>query len=138
MHGQTVAMAAAYAARIVNRFAAVPEHARVLHVEVDGQRLVDLDILAGLDTAAAEDALIRIIGVEGVGVVLLIRLALEFVALDGNLHLRIGVVQRAVAGVVLAQRAIQLVLGDQPIHAFFARRLGFGDLTGDLQPVVRL
>ncbi len=70
--------------------------------------------------------------------VLLIRLALEFVALDWDIHLRIGVVQRAVAGVVLAQRAIQLVLGDQPIHAFFARRLGFGDLTGDLQPVVRL
>ena len=109
----------------------------MFHVEVDGQRLVDLDVLAGLDTAATENALVGIVGVEGVGMILVVRLALEFVALDRRIDLRIGVVQRAVAGVVLAQRAVQLVLGHQPIHAFLARGLGLGYLAGDFEPVAR-
>ena len=37
---------------------------------VDGEGLVDLHILAGFDAAAAEDALVGVVAVEGVGVVL--------------------------------------------------------------------
>src|SRR6185312_850338 len=93
---------------------------------VDAQRLVHLDVLAGLDTAPAEDALVRIIRVERTRVVLRIGLAPEGIPLNRDLHVREGVVQRAIARVVLSHRAVELVLGEQAIHAFLAcaRRTG--------------
>ena len=45
-------------------------------------------------------------------------LAREFVALDGDVHAGEGVVQLAVAGIVLAHCAIQFMLGEDAVHRF--------------------
>ena len=69
--------------------------------------------------------------------VLGVRLALEGIPLDRHSHVGVGVVQRAVAGVVLAYRAIELVLREQAVHAFLARACG-GLATADHpQPLAR-
>jgi hypothetical protein len=57
------------AAGISNRRTAVPLHARIGVLPIDGKGFVDLDVLAGLHAATAENALVGIVTVEGVGVV---------------------------------------------------------------------
>ena len=51
---------------------------------VDAQGLIHLQVLAGLDASSAQDALIRIVTVKGIGDVLFIRLGFEggFLVLD--------------------------------------------------------
>ena len=67
-------------------------------------------VLAGLDAAAAKDALVRVVAVERVGGVDLVRLGLEriFLVLHRE-HLR-RVVDRAIAVVVVADRAVEQVV----------------------------
>ncbi len=89
----------------------------------DGQSFVDLEILAGLDAAAAENTLIGIVTVERVGVIDLVGLGLEWQALvlDAQ-HLR-GVVHCAVAVVVVAHGAIQEVIAQNAVERFRSRGL---------------
>jgi len=125
------AVAAGDAARLADRFAGIPQHARVRAVVVDAQRFVDFDVLARLHAAAAQDALIRVVGVERIGFVFVVWFSREFVALDGDVHVGEGVVQLAVAGVVFAYRAIQLMLGEEAVHRFLARFYGVGRIDHD-------
>src|SRR3569623_1352275 len=60
------ALQAAHAERTRDWLSAVPQYARMLHRPVDAQGLVDLHVLAGLHAASAEDALMRIVGIERV------------------------------------------------------------------------
>ena len=80
----------------VDDLAAVPEDAGVGGLPVDGEGLVDLDALAGLDAAAAEDALLRVVAVEGVGHVLLVGLGGELAGLMLHVEVGGGVVDGAV------------------------------------------
>ena len=125
------------AARLADRLAAVPEHAWVGRGIVDAQRFVDLDILAGLDALSAQNALVGVVGIERTGRILFVGLARIRIALDRNIHVGEGVVQLAVAGVVLAGGAVQLVLGEQAVHAFFACSPARIVEAGDLHAVVR-
>ena len=61
------AVAAGDAARFADGRAAIPQHARMLVFPVDAERLVHLQVLAGLHAAAAENALVGIVAIEGIG-----------------------------------------------------------------------
>ncbi len=77
---------------------------------VDGEGLVDLHVLAGLDAAAAEDALVGIIPIEGIGHVLLVWFGSVLARLVLYVEFGGGVVDGAVLVVVVADRAIEHVV----------------------------
>ncbi len=106
--------------------AAVPEDAGVVALPVDGEGFVDLDVLAGFDAAAAEDALVGVVAIEGVG--------------DGPARTawhvrggpdvlrssqRGGVVDRAVLVVVVADGAVEVVVLEDAVEG-----LALGDVDG--------
>jgi hypothetical protein len=70
-------MPAGNAARFTDRGTAVPKNARVWIFPMDRERLIDLQILASFNTAAAENALIGIVSVERIRVIDFVRLRLE-------------------------------------------------------------
>ena len=107
-----------------DRDAAIPEDAGMRIGPVDRERFVDLDVLAGLDAAAAEDALLRVVAIERVGHVDLVRLFLvrDRLVLDGQ-HLH-GVVDRAVAVVVVADGAVEDVIGQKDVERLDLRCFG--------------
>src|SRR5438105_455190 len=88
----------------------VPQNPRMGILPADGQSFVDLEVLAGLDATAAQNALVGIVTVERVRVINLVGLRFEGHALvfDAQ-HLR-GVVYRAVAVIVVADGAIEKVI----------------------------
>ena len=65
------------AARLADRRAAIPQYPRMRVLPTDGQSFVHLEILASFDATAAQDALIRIVTVERIAVVNLVRLRLR-------------------------------------------------------------
>jgi hypothetical protein len=71
------AVAAGNTARFADLRAAVPKNAWIWILPADGQGFVDLDILAGFDAAAAQNALIGIVAVERIGVIHFVRLGFE-------------------------------------------------------------
>jgi hypothetical protein len=83
---------------------------------VDRECLIDLHILARLDAAPAEDALAGIIPIEGVSVVHLVRLRLKGDLLMFNREQLRRVVDGAVAVVVVANGAIEQVVGENPVE----------------------
>src|ERR1700694_4296943 len=101
------AMPAGNAARFADGGAAVPQNPRMRIFPADGQSFVDLEILARFDATAAQNALIGIVTVKRVGAIDLIGLGFEWkvLVLDGQ-HLG-GVVNHAIAIVVVAYGAIQ-------------------------------
>ena len=89
----------------------------------DRQSFVDLEILAGFDAAAAQNALIGVVTVERVGVIDFVGLGFEREALVLDAQHLCRVVHRAVAVVVVADGAIQEVIGQNPIECFRSRGL---------------
>ena len=120
------AVAARHAARLLNRRPAVPEHARVRVLPVDGQGLVDLDVLARFDAAPAEDALVGIVAVERVGLVDLVRLGLERNPLVLDREQLGRVVNGAVAVVVVAHRAVEDVIAEDAVERLDLRAVRGG------------
>ncbi len=90
----------------------------MFRLPVDGEGLVDLHVLAGLDAAAAEDALIGIVAVEGIGMILLVRLAAEGPRLVLHVEVFDSVVDGAVAVVVVANGAVKVVILKDAIEGF--------------------
>ena len=125
-------MAAGDATRFADRRAAVPQNARMRILPVDRKRFVHLHVLAGFDAAAAENALVGIVAIERIGVVDLVRLGLEgdFLVLDRE-HLG-RVVDRAVAVVVVADRAVEQVILEDAIERLALRGRRRGGLRRDL------
>src|SRR5207302_4550748 len=113
------AMAARNAARLPNGGSAVPEHARVRVLPVDRKGFVHLDILASLNATAAEDALIGIVTVEGIGVVNFVRLRSERNSLVFNGQQLCRVMNGAISIVVIADRAIEKVITEDAIKAIY-------------------
>ena len=68
------AVSAGNAARFADFRAAIPQHARMRIFPANGQRFVHLNVLAGLDAAPAQNALLRIVAIERVGVIHFVRL----------------------------------------------------------------
>jgi hypothetical protein len=109
------------AARFTDGGAAVPEHTRMRIFPTDRKRLIDLQILAGFDTAAAQNALIGIVSVERVRVVNFVRLRLERQGLLIDFEDLGRVVDDAVAVVVIADRAVEEVVRENTIERFASR-----------------
>ena len=118
------AVAAGDAARFADGRAAIPQHAGMRIFPVDGQRLVDLQVLAGLHAAAAQNALVGIVAVERIAVVDFVGLGLErdMLVLDGEQFG--GVVDRAVAVVVVADGAVEHVIAENAVERLVLRGMG--------------
>ncbi len=71
------AVAAGHATGFADGRTAVPQHARVRILPIDGEGLVHFEVLTGLYTAPAKDALIRIVTVKGICIVDFVGLVLE-------------------------------------------------------------
>ena len=125
------AVAAGDAGGAGDLLAAVPEDAGMVGLPVDGEGFVDLHVLAGLDAAAAEDALVGIVTIEGVGVVLLVGLGKEGPRLVLHRELADGVVDGAVAVVVVADGAVEVVIVENAIEGFALGHVGAGAFGDD-------
>src|SRR5438876_10584614 len=109
-------MAARHAARLTDRFPAIPKDPRMWIFPADRKRLVDFNILASLHATSAENTLIRIVSIKWVRVIDFVRLRLErnLLMLDGH---QLGrVVYRAVAVVIVADGAVEHVISENPIE----------------------
>ena len=117
------AVAARNAARFSNGGSAIPEHSRIRIFPVDGERFIDLDVLTCLYAAATQNALVGIVAVERVRVIDLVRFRSEryFLVLDGQ-QFR-GVMDDAIAVVVVADGAVQHVVAQNAIECFHLGRL---------------
>jgi len=93
-----------------------------------------LQILAGLDAAAAQDALIGIVSIERIAAVDLIRLRLEWIMLMLDPEKLGGVMNGAITVVVIANRAIEFVVPENAVKRFGSSCLRFRDDRGDLHP----
>src|SRR6266404_3099379 len=111
-------MAARHTARLTDGLPAIPQDPRMRIFPSDRKRLVDLDILASLDTTSAENALIRIVSVKWVRVVHLVRFRLEgnLLMLDGHQLGRI--MHCAIAVVIVANGAVEQMISENPIERF--------------------
>ena len=127
-------MTAGDAARFADRLAAVPEHARIFVLPPDGERLVHLDILARLDATAAEHALVGVVAVKGIGRIDLVRLRLELDALVLHVKHLGRVVDLAVLVVVVADGAIEKVVGEDVVERLPLRGIGPGRLCFHAHP----
>ena len=67
-------MAAGDAAGARDVVAAVPKDAGMRRGPIDGEGFVYLDVLTGFDATAAQNALLRIVAIEGISAVLLVGL----------------------------------------------------------------
>jgi len=104
-------------------------------VPVNGESFVDFDVLAGFDAAAAEQALAGVVAIERIAVVDFKGLGLEgnFLVLDGQ-HFG-GVVDGAVAVVVVADGAIEHVVFEEAVEGLALRGGGGRGIGGDDHPV---
>ncbi len=101
-----------------NRRTAIPQHARIWILPVNRKSFVDLDVLTSLHTAAAENALIGIVAIERIGVVDLVGLRSKRDSLMLNGQQLRRVMDRAIAIVVIADRAIKKVITEDAIKCF--------------------
>jgi len=101
----------------------VPEHAGMFTLPVDRKSFVDLYILARFDAATAEDALVGVVTIEGVGVILLVGLVGKGDRLVTYLEDTGRVVNRAVLVVVVADSAIKIMILKNAIERFTLRRV---------------
>src|SRR5712692_11159403 len=117
--GDTVA--ARNAARLSNGGPAVPEHAWIRIFPVDGKRFVDLDVLTSLYTAATQNALIGIVAIERIRVIDFVRLRSKRDSLMFDGQQLGGVMDRAIAIVVVANRAVEHVVAENSIECLHLR-----------------
>src|ERR1700730_14513585 len=116
------------ATRFADRPSAVPHDSRMRILPVDGEGFVDFDVLTGLDTAATKNALVRIIPVKRIGGVNLVGLLREWDLLMIHREHFGGVMHRAVAVVVVADRAVKHMVFEQTVEAFPLRGVSPGGL----------
>ena len=89
---------------------------------IDGESLIHLHVLAGFHAASAQYALIRIVAVEGVTHILLVRLWQVRALLMFDVQQGSGVMNSAVFIIVIAHRAVEQVVAEDNIHSFHLRR----------------
>src|SRR5229473_75694 len=117
------AVAAGDAARFADARAAIPQNPRMGILPADGQSFVDLEILTSFDTTSAQNALVGIVAVERVGAVDFVGLGFEWETLVLHGQYLGGVVNDAVAVIVVADGAIEEVIAQNTIERFRSRRL---------------
>lgn len=126
------AVAAADAGRAFDFFAVIPKYAGVGGLPVDGEGLIDLHILTGFYAATAEDALVCVIAVEGVGHVFFIGLFTVGTGLVLDVKICGGVVDGAVLVVVVADGAVEHVVLEDAVKGLALGNIYVIALCGDL------
>src|SRR5581483_3080790 len=96
----------------------------MLSLPVDRERLVDLDTLASFHASSTKNALLRVVAVKGIRMVLHIRLRSERPLLMLDVKILGGVMNRAVSIVVVAYRAIEIVVLEDAIVGLTLRDVG--------------
>ena len=99
------------------------KHAGVRILPIDAQRFIDLESLAGLNAASAENALVGIVAVEGIGHIHFIGLGLVGDLLMLDREQLGGVMHGAVAVVVVADRAVEQMIAEDAVKGFALRRV---------------
>ncbi len=89
------------------------------------ERLIHLQVLARFDAAPAQNALPRIVAVERVRIVDFVGLRFERIALVLDIQQFRRVVNRAIAVVVVAHRAVELVVPENAVVGLGLGRFGF-------------
>src|SRR5713101_1530421 len=95
---------------------------RILPVNREG--LIHLHVLAGFDAAAAKNALLRVVAVEGVRMILFIRLGMIQNRLMFDAQQSFRVVNGAVSVVVVAHGTVEHVIAENPIKRLSLRSAG--------------
>ena len=90
---------------------------------IDAERFIDLEGLARLNAAPAENALVGIVAVEGIGHIHFVGLGLVGDLLVLDCEQLGGVVHGAVAVVVVAHRAVEQVIAEDAVEGFALRRI---------------
>src|SRR5579863_4083693 len=91
----------------------------------DAEGLVYLEILAGFNATPAENALLRVVAIKGIARIDFEGLRLEGDFLMFDLEENRGVVDGAIAVVVVADRAVKQMIAKDAIEGFTARCLCF-------------
>src|SRR5580692_4032908 len=107
-HGDAVP--AGDARRAGDLFTAVPQDSEMFRLPVDAESLVHLHVLASLDTTSAENALVRIVAVERIGMILLVGFAAKRPRLVLHTQVLDRIVNRAIAIIVVADGAVEIVI----------------------------
>jgi hypothetical protein len=110
----------------------------MFRLPVDGEGLVHLDVLTGLHTPPAENALIRIVAIERVGEVLLVRLGPELADLVLHIEISCSIVDRAVVIIVVAHGAVEQMVLKDPVKRLPLRNVYFAPLGLDAHAVRQL
>src|SRR5487761_2706242 len=124
-------MSAGNAGRAGYLLATVPKHARVLHLPIDGESLVDLDILARLHATPAQDALTGIVSIERIGMVLRVGFLKKWARLMFHIQMLSRIVHRAVAVIVVADGAVQVVILQDAVKGLALRGIDTAALGVD-------
>src|SRR6266849_5431719 len=101
---------------------------------VNRKGLIDLHVLACLNTSAAENALLRVVTVEGVRVILFIGLRMIRNRLMFNVQQSFRVVNGAVSVVVVAHGAVENVIAENAIKGLSLRSAGLLRICQNLHP----
>src|ERR1700693_5784943 len=91
---------------------------------VNGKGFVDLQVLAGFDTSAAKNTLLRIVAVERVGMVLFVGLGMIRNGLMLHSQQFFRVVNGAVSVFVIAYGAVENVIAKNPAKGLSLRCSG--------------
>jgi hypothetical protein len=114
-------MPAGNATRPGNPLASVPQNARIFVFPADRKSLVHLNVLTGLDTAAAENALVWVVAIKRIGKIFFEGLGNEGTLLMGDVEERRRIVNRAVAVVVVTDGAVQQMVMQDAIEGIELR-----------------
>ena len=101
---------------------------------VDRKRFIHLDVLARLDASAAKNALLRVVAVEGVGMILFVRLGMIGNPLMFDCQQLFRGVDSAVSVVVVAHGAVENVIAKNPVKRLPLGGSGFLCLRQYHQP----
>jgi hypothetical protein len=109
---------------------------RILPVNRKG--FIHLHVLAGFDTSAAKNALLRVVAVEGVGMILFVGLGMIRNRLMFDAQQSFRVVNGAVPVVVVAYGAVENMIGENAIKRLSLRSAGLFCPCENLHPVGRV
>jgi hypothetical protein len=115
------AMATGDATGLPYRRTAIPLNPGMRAFPVDRESFVHLHVLAGLNAPPAKNALLRIITIEGIRMILLIRLGMIRDRLMFNGQQAFRAVDCAVAVVVVAHRAVKHVITEDSVECLSLR-----------------
>src|SRR5438270_4276082 len=130
-------MAAWHAARLSDRPAAVPEHARIRIFPVDRKSFIDLYVLTGFHAAPAQNALVRIVTIERIRAIDRVRLGPKWNALMFNGQQFGRVMNSAVSVVVVTNSATEKMVAENAVERLDLRSGGSGRFRRDFHPFNR-